>query len=418
MVTDLCLFPQQGLRSAEAGGLSLADQWPQSKADLDIEKICMATNPIRVLFLIDSFQMGGAERVTAAILPYLDRSRIEPLVCTLRTRGDSPLAQKLGNVPRFDLGAGRMLDPFAFRRLLRLLRMQKIDLIHAQLQDATVFGVAANKLTGIPVVVTRHIIADDIRTTRKRLRNYVEGMSVRTGVERVITVSNATRDHYAKQMRLPLTRFQTIYNGIDLDNFAQAADKRAERTVLGLPPQGPLVTMVGVMRPGKGHTVAIEAARHLPDAHFVFVGDGEPDFRAELEAQAAKLRDHVHFLGQRMDVPHILGVSDMLILPSDSEALPTVLIEAGAASLPVVATSVGGVPEIVDNDITGILIRPQDPLALANAIKRLIQNPVLAREMGRCAYERVRRQFTLEAQTAALTEIYELVTVEKRKQSA
>src|SRR4051812_13482962 len=204
---------------------------------------------MRVLFLIDSFQMGGAERITAAILPHLDRSRIEPLVCTLRTRGDSPLAQKLGGVPRFDLGAWRMLDPFAFRRLLRLLRMQQIDLIHAQLQDATVFGVAANKLTGIPVVITRHVIADDIRTTRKRLRNYVEGMSVRIGVERVITVSDATRDDYAKRMSLPLTRFQTIYNGIDLESFASAPDKQAERVELGLPLAGPLVTMVGVMRP-------------------------------------------------------------------------------------------------------------------------------------------------------------------------
>src|SRR4051812_15232081 len=220
---------------------------------------------MRVLFLIDSFQMGGAERITAAILPHLDRSRIEPLVCTLRTRGDSPLAQKLGGVPRFDLGAWRMLDPFAFRRLLRLLRMQQIDLIHAQLQDATVFGVAANKLTGIPVVVTRHIIGDDVRTTRKRMRNYVEGMSVRTGVKRVITVSDATRDYYARQMSLPLSRFQTIYNGIDLDNFAQAADKQAERAALGLSMQGPLVTMIGVMRPGKGHQVAIEAARHVPE---------------------------------------------------------------------------------------------------------------------------------------------------------
>jgi glycosyltransferase involved in cell wall biosynthesis len=367
------------------------------------------SNPIRVLFLIDSFQMGGAERVTAALLPHFDRSRVTPLVCTLRKRGESPLVERLGDTPRFDLDARRMLHLRAFRHLLRLLRRERIDLIHAQLQDATIFAVAANKLTGVPVVVTRHLMADDVRNRRRRIRNIVERYAIRAGVARVITVSDAARDSYVRLTGMPLSRFQTIYNGIDLDSFAQADDKPTERRGLGIPTEGPLVTMVGVLRPGKGQAVAIEAARQLPGAHFLIVGNGE--HRSILEEQARGL-DNVHFLGQRMDVPQILRASDVLILPSDNEALPTVLIEGGASGLPTVATCVGGVPEIVEDGITGLLIPPQNPPALANAIRRLLDDPALSRRMGDQANRRVRARFTLPGQTAALADLYRTIVQE------
>jgi glycosyltransferase involved in cell wall biosynthesis len=219
----------------------------------------MAPRPMRVMLLIDSFQMGGAERITAAILPHLDRSRVAPVICTLRTRGDSPLAQKLGDIPRFDLRAKRMLDPVALQRLVRYIRQQKIDLIHAQLQDSTVWAVAAQKITGVPVIVTRHLIGDDGSTWRRRLRNQLERFVIRNGVTRVITVSDAARDYYARLARIPLARFQTIYNGIDLENFARIEDettKNALRQQLGLPIGEPLIAMVGVLRSGKGQEVA------------------------------------------------------------------------------------------------------------------------------------------------------------------
>ena len=136
-------------------------------------------NPLRILLLIDSFRMGGAERITVALLPHFDRSRVTPLVCPLHRRRESPLSEQLGDVPRFDLGAKRLIDLAAFRRLLRLLREQEIDLIHAQLQDVTVLAALANKMTGIPVVVTRHLIYDDAQNLRRRLRNRLERFAVR-----------------------------------------------------------------------------------------------------------------------------------------------------------------------------------------------------------------------------------------------
>ncbi len=365
--------------------------------------------PIRVLLLIDSFRMGGAERITVDLLPHFDRIRVTPMICTLHRRRESPLAEQIGDIPRFDLAAKRMLDLEAFRRLVRLCKSKKIDIIHAQLQDANIMAAAVHRWTGLPAVTTRHLIGDDAQNVRRRLRNRLEHVAVRYGMSRIIAVSNATRDSYSRLTGIRLSRFRTIYNGINLGRFAFAEDKHVKRASLGLPDDGPIITFVGVMRPGKGHEVAIDAARQLQGMHLLLVGDGKPPFRSQLEEQAKGLEDRVHFLGQRMDVPEILSASDVLILPSDSEALPTVLIEAGASGLPSIATTVGGCGEVIEHGSTGILIPPQDPQSLVEAVRGLVENPLLAEQMGKAAYKRVHSLFTLPGQAAALADLYEEV---------
>lgn len=376
-----------------------------------------AQTPLRVLYLIDSFQMGGAERITAAFLPHFDPAEVTPLLCTLNQRKESPLIEQVRQFPRFNLGARRMIDPLAFVRLLTLSRREHIDLIHAQLQDATIFAALAHHLTGIPVVITRHVMGDDETTWRRSRRSQLERWAVQTSVARIIGVSKASAHQYQTMTGLPASRFVTVYNGIDLERFGTiGGDKEALRTRLGLPVGVPLVTMVGVMRAGKGQDVCIQAAHALPNVHFALVGDGE--LRADLEAQAADLRDRVHFLGQRLDIPDILRASDLFILPSDSEALPTVVLEAGASRLPVVASQVGGIPEIIEDGATGILIPPRRPDLLAEKIQWVIEHPEEARRMGEAASTRIRSIFSLPAQTAALTRLYREVIEQRGRLTA
>lgn len=366
---------------------------------------------LRVLFLIDTMQMGGAERITAQLLPGFDT--IQPLLCTLQPRRDSPLTAQLHAIPRFDLGARRLLDPIALGRLIRLIRTQQIDLIHAQLQDATIFAALAGHLTGTPVVITRHLIGDDSATPRKRWRNQLEQQAIRWGGTRVISVSEAAADHYARLTRIPIDRFTTIYNGIDLAPYEENADRSQLRAALGLDPQAFIVTMVGVMRPGKGHEIAIRAAEGLPSVCFLLVGDGER--RAALESIAPP---NVRFLGQRLDIPQIWRASDLAILPSESEALPTVLIEAGAAELSTVATRVGGIAEVVIDGETGLLIPPNDPAALVEAIETLIGRPQVRQAMGQRAAGHIRARFTLSGQRAALSALYAAISAPRRGSSS
>lgn len=372
--------------------------------------------PLRVLFLIDSLRMGGAETVTVALLRHFDRTRVNPLICTLNKRGESPLGQQLGDVPRFDLGAKRMIDPAALWRLRKLVKQEKVDLIHAQLSDSTILAILAGKMAArVPVITTRHLMEDTMKNWRQRWRTYLERFLMRLFIDRIIAVSDAASKSYQEQTGIAAKRFQTIYNGIDLERFGRVEDKNALRQELGLPTDGILITMVGVLRPGKGQEVAIAAAKNLQGIHLLLVGDGKPPQRANLEALAQGFENSIHFLGQRMDVPQILKASDILILPSDQEALPTVLIEAGASALPSVATRVGGIPEVIVDGETGILIPPQNPAALTESIQKLLSDPQQIKTMGENAYQHVHQHFTLAGQAEVTTRLYEEIIRARRK---
>lgn len=373
--------------------------------------------PLRVLYVIDSLRMGGAERVTTALLPLLAKSGVSPLLCTLNRKDENRLSEARDDlsIPVFDLSAKRLVDIMAFRRLLRLLDREHVHLIHAHLQDATIFAAAAGRLCRIPTIATRHLVSDDMSTLRHQLRNRLERFIARTAVARVIAVSESARSQFMADASLSPRHCTTIYNGIDSSQFFSLTNKTGQKGMIGLPENvqdAPVIVMIGVIRPGKGHAVAIEAMKRVPGAHLVLVGDGDQKLRVELEAQAIKLSSRIHFLGERQDIPQILAAADMLILPSDTEALPTVLIEAGAAALPAVASNVGGCAEIIVHEETGLLIPSRDPEALAMAINRLLTDRNLAISMGLRARNLVREHFSLQHQAARLSALYKEVYAE------
>jgi glycosyltransferase involved in cell wall biosynthesis len=362
----------------------------------------MLSEKLRVLYIIDSLKMGGAERITVALMPFM--TQITPIICTLYDH-ESPLKQQIGDIKHINLDAKRLADPAAFLRFLRVLREEKIDVIHAQLQHGTVFAALAQTLLRIPYVVTRHVVTDDLTSSKKQRLVKAENFALRR-TKQIVYVSDATSKHHQQILKMPESRYRTIYNGIELDKFASTKERQALAHELGFPTDKPLVVMVGVMRPGKGHDVVIDAARLLPDVNFLMVGDGED---ADGLKHYAKGLENIKFLGTRKDVADILNAVDMLLLPSDMEALPTVLIEAGAAKLPAIASDVGGVREIIIDGETGIVIPPRNPQALAQTIQQLIDNPNLAKKMGLAAYVRIQSTFTLDNQARQLSALYRQV---------
>ena len=162
------------------------------------------------------------------------------------------------------------------------------------------------------------------------------------------------------------------------------------------------------MRPDKGHGVLFEALpailEHCPKTRLVLVGAGP--YATAVREKAKSFGDTVDILGERHDVPRLLGASDLFVSPSRNEGLPTVIIEAGAAGLPTVATDVGGTREIVKDQITGILVSPDRPDQLAGAVIRLLQDPLRMRAMGSAAAAHIRSQFTLESQAISTVALY------------
>jgi glycosyltransferase involved in cell wall biosynthesis len=364
---------------------------------------------MRVLMTLSSLQVGGAERNVVSVLTHLRDQGIDIALCTLGTTPDTFLAQEVEwhGIPRFDLGASRLLDWLAFRRFLALIREQRIDLVHGEDQYASLFCSLASRLIGIPFVYTRHNAEEEIRSFNHRVRAWLM-LRAAQRAKRVIAVSEAVRGLFHKQSRIPLDRIVTIYNGIDARRFDTRDRRAAKRAELGWEEDEVIVLMVAVIRKDKGHDVLFEAAESIrarvPSVKFKIVGDGP--YAGTRRREAAHLADFVEFLGQRDDVPELLGAADLLISPSRTEALPTALIEAGAAGLPVVATDVGGTREIVEAGVTGFLIPEGDSAALARRSVEVLSTPGLAQRLGHAAKIRISRIFTLENQAKFTARLY------------
>lgn len=210
-------------------------------------------------------------------------------------------------------------------------------------------------------------------------------------------------------------RTDVIPSGVDTDLFRPRTGARAEaRARLGLDLAHPVVGTVGRLDPRKGTDVLLAAAaqlikKGLPELRVVVVGDGP--LRDELPALAARLgiAERVHMLGDRSDVPEVLAALDVFVLPSRSEGMSNALLEAMASALPVVATAVGGNPEAVSADTTGVLIPSDDPTMMADAVLRLVTSPSLAAELGGAARRRVEERYGARAMVRRLEAIYDAV---------
>jgi glycosyltransferase involved in cell wall biosynthesis len=291
---------------------------------------------------------------------------------------------------------------------LRLLRELDVDIISTQDQYTNLYGTLAHYFTNIPVVMTRHIMDEPTYSRKKRILARLTRWANRRGADRIIAVSEAVRQNLARHSNIPLSRIETIYNGIEVERFETQQQRAAKRDEMGWPESQPTVVMVAVLRHGKGHEVLFEAIpqvqARIPGVRIKLVGSGK--LESEIRQQAAPLGEVVEFLGQRTDVPELLGASDVLVLPSWSEALPTVLIEAGAASLPVVATDVGGAAEIVADGETGYLVPAGDSAQLADRLIQVLADPVQAHRMGAKAKLRVDEMFSLQRQAQQTIALY------------
>jgi glycosyltransferase involved in cell wall biosynthesis len=359
---------------------------------------------MKPLVLLSSLAPGGAEQVTVEFLRFLAETGRPVPICTLTDRHDDTPALELSaaGVGRYDLGAHRLLDPLALGRLLSLTRREGFDLVHAHGQDAAIMGSAARQFSPFRMVVTRHVLEEPTDTMRQRLRAHLALDALRRA-DAPVSVSRAAADRLADLASIPPARIRVIRNGIALQRFdpARISGSGAEiREGLGIGPEDPLVLVPAVLRPGKGHSILLAAVplvlERAPRACFALAGGGEME--GELRAIAERMGKAIRFLGHRSDVPELMTASDLVVLPSLAEALPTVAMEAAAAGRAMVASNVGGVPEVVEDGLTGVLVPPADPRHLADAVSALLMNREGRIAMGLRARKRALEQFGIEAQ--------------------
>lgn len=375
------------------------------------------TAPRRLLWLVDSLGAGGAE---ALVVTFAEAAGVEgeqTLTVACLHGGDGVNAARLAGlgVPVIDLGARSLRDVRAFRRLLALIRGQRIDLIHAHLTYAAIWSAIASRITGVPAVASLHVSPAATRTLRDsaghRIATDLRDRLMRFILNRwsrcVVVVSGALRDDYVARGLSP-QKIRVVHNGIESGRFRRSRDETRTRlqAELGIEPGLPVIATVAVLRPRKGIEVLLEAARAVPEACFVIIGDGPQ--REEWQRLAASLgvADRVRWAGYRNDVDALLAGCDLFVHPSLDDAFPTVLLEAMAAGLPIVASRVGGIPEIVTPGVTGELVPPGDAAALAGAIAALLKNDETMKRMREATASSATR-FTVGAWIDRLRAVYQ-----------
>ena len=367
----------------------------------------------RILWIIDGLGHGGAERMTLSIMKSFDPERFDLRVCALQVKQGNPIAMELerAGIPVDLVPIPNLRHPANLPKLLKYIRSHNPHIIHTQLEFANVLGNIAAAILGIPSVSTLHTLGAPQKGTEYG-RSQIEWACLRNFCTRVIAVSESTRRHHIKYGNIKHDRIVTLYNGIDLSVFDPLNEtvRAQKRASLGIPSAATIFVTIAVLREPKGIQYMLAAMPQIlesePSARYLVVGDGPHGDVLKEFTRSHGLESHVTFTGQRTDIHEILAASDVFILPTLIDALPTVLIEAMSAGKAVIASNVGGVPEIVANGISGILIEPAEPLQLVESFLKLAQDKVQRDTMAKAGLKISHEKFDIKKQVEKLTELY------------
>ena len=292
------------------------------------------------------------------------------------------------------------MGPIAFKRLRSLISEWRPAIVHSHLPSA---GIMARLATRTPVVHTEHNIVSSYRQPTRTLNKMTYGRNAE-----VIAVSEAVAESL---VGYPGPAPRVIPNGVSVSVDEAAIEK--VRDELGLEPGRPLVSHVGNIRPHKGHENLIAATAEIvatrPDVMVVSVGAEKHDgdlSRVRSSAAAAGMSEHIRFMGRREDAVAFLAAADVVVNPADVEGLPLAILEALALKRPVVATAVGGVPSVIIERETGLLVPPQDPVALAKAVVEALESPN-AESWGRAGSELVASEYGIARMIRDYERVYE-----------
>jgi glycosyltransferase involved in cell wall biosynthesis len=358
-----------------------------------------------ILYLSTSSGPGGAERVVSNLAASLDPDRFRAILCLFRPGWIQERSESRG-VRTYVIPTQGMTDWRWALRFKKLLRQEQADLIHAHEFDANVQGAFVAAISGIPLVATVHGKNYFWERLRRRLAyRWVSRHAT------MVAVSQNLKQFIVEQVGVSADRIKVVYNGVDVLPPCEPAEVDRCRKELGLSETDQVVGMVGNLYPVKGHQYLIdsipEVLKECPDTSFVFAGRGllEPELKEQVHRLGLDKR--VFFLGLRQDIPRILATFNVFVLPSLSEGLSMAILEAMVAGKPVVATQVGGNPELVLNGETGFLVPPKDSHALASCLVTLLTNKAQAAQLAEKGKNRAEGQFSLETMVRAYQTLYD-----------
>lgn len=365
--------------------------------------------PARILVFQNRFRLGGQERQTVQNVRTMDRTRFEPVVACLHLDGEHlPDLAAAGVTPHvFDVGS-RMIRPntaWQVARLVAFLRRERISVVHAQDLYTNVLGTLAARAAGLPVIVTRVDLGHHLVGYRRS----VLGVATRAA-DRVLVNAMVIRD-LAIREGVDADRVVVVRNGVDLEALDRGARRAPEPPV---PEPGAIVNVANMHHPVKGQSDLLLAMREIlrerPAARLVLVGDGVRRPYLERQARQLGVAHACHFLGHRLDGAAIVARAAIGVSASHAEGISNAILEAMALRLPVVATAVGGSPEVVRDGVNGYLVPPGAPAALARRLLDLSGDPAARKRMGERGRRIVEREFSLAQMRVSYDALYDELT--------
>lgn len=371
------------------------------------------SDPIRVVYCIDNMQMGGTELNAVRTAERLDRRRIALSVVCLQDSG--PLLERYAaaGIPVRTFPMKSLLGTQSVRHglsLIRLFRRERVEVVHSHDAYTSVYGTMWARLAGV-----RGIIA----SRRSWHSPHLQGRILRANrvayrlAHRVVGNSPAVSRLVETEGGVPSSRIVTIPNFLDPKSYAPIGPEDRARLLgeVGVPEGAFIVGIVARLSRVKDHATLLRAVAELragiPNLHLVLVGDGPERGRLLEQAEELGIAPIVHLAGERPQSPNWHALFDVSVLCSTSEAFSNSILEAMAASRPVVATNVGGNPDAVEEGRTGLLVPPSDPSRLAAAIRRLHDDPALRLRLGAAARDAAETGYSAEAVIRQVEELYE-----------
>ncbi len=364
--------------------------------------------PRAIAFFSPELVSGGTQRHLLEVLKLIDRARFEPLVISPKSGGPLGAAVRAVDVELVELGLGSTMMSRDFLRCVRqtaeTLRVRRVGIVqYFEWRAGMIALLAARRAGGCRIVAARRSVPKEHGAQR-----LLAELAVRAADRIVVNAELLRPTGRAGQ------RTDVIPSGVDTERFCPSTERDDAKRRLGIAAATPLLGTVGRLEPRKGTATLLAALAALRaegrhDAALVVVGDGP--LRAELEAETRRLglAPYVQWLGDRGDVAEVLAALDVFVLPSRTEGMSNALLEAMATARPVVATAVGGTPEVIGDGTSGLLVPADDPAAMATAIARILGDPAWARGVGAAARQTVEDRYGSRSMVRRLEAVYAAV---------
>jgi glycosyltransferase involved in cell wall biosynthesis len=354
---------------------------------------------IRLAVVVDSLRVGGAQRLISTFAAHASAYDIQPVIIKLREDDARTVTDPIhaAGVELITIPGSSLLDQTRLKRLTDFFKHEQIDLVQTHLFYANILGTIAAYRAGVPVVATLHSIAPPAGW-KSKLIQMIEDYCLRHFATRILAVGNMVADAHAGCYGIH--KVDVILNSIPKPQPIQSEQREHLRHEITGNGSKPIVVTVGRFSRAKGYEDMIQAFKLLQEKDvqpiLLMVGAGSMFDSIKEQIENSMLSQSVVLAGERADVPQLLASSDVFASSSHREGLPLALLEAMMAGLPVVATSVGDIPNVVTSD-TGVIVPPHQPEKLAAALEDLLKNPEKRKAMGRAAQQRAWSEYSVDA---------------------